>query len=250
MVPVPESEILCAIPARYRSSRFPGKPLTDICGKPMIVHVAETAKAVLDWVVVATDDERIRSVCKEWGIDSELTSEHHLTGTDRVAELAANLGARRVINVQGDEPLLTKQELTTFVRGTRNSKSPIVNAMARLPDEIDAADVTIPKVAALANGQMIYISRSIIPNFSKAKQRPPLFRQIGIYAFSEAALRAFTSFGGKGFLEESEDIEILRFLDLGMPVSMVQLNDYGPAVDLPEHVAVVEDVMRKRAQAS
>jgi 3-deoxy-manno-octulosonate cytidylyltransferase (CMP-KDO synthetase) len=240
-----DQRILCGIPARYKSTRFPGKPLTPIEGRPMIIHVAETAKKVLDWTVVATEDERIVKACKDWGVEAVLTSDKHPTGTDRIAELARRLEANYVVNVQGDEPLLPAEQLKTFVTAATSSDLPVTNAMAMLPSGVDPSDVTIPKVVYTPDLELVYISRSVVPNFAKSQQRPPLFRQIGLYGLSSAAAKAFSEHP-RGTLERVEDIEILRFLDLRTRVKMVLLDDYGPAVDNPEHVKLVEDELRRR----
>jgi 3-deoxy-manno-octulosonate cytidylyltransferase (CMP-KDO synthetase) len=235
---MPRSDPLCAIPARYRSSRFPGKPLTPIRGVPMVVRVAQSAMQAMKWVVVATEDERIAKACREHGIDAVMTGDSHPTGTDRVAEAAARLEPEFVVNVQGDEPLLPVAHLRRFAEQALAAPTPVTNAMSPLPPDANVADVTVPKVVATPDRRLVYISRSVVPNADKGV-RPAYFRQLGLYGFTADALRAYARHG-RGSIERSEDVEILRFLDLGVPVTMVELADYGPAVDLPEHVALVE----------
>jgi 3-deoxy-manno-octulosonate cytidylyltransferase (CMP-KDO synthetase) len=118
--------------------------------------------------------------------------------------------------------------------------------MARLPATADIGDTTIPKVVVGANHRLAYISRSVIPNATKSSLRPVYFRQIGLYGYGRSALEQYGRFGRRGTCEQYEDIEILRFLDLGLPVSMLELDDYGPAVDLPEHIAAVEAHLARR----
>lgn len=240
------SDVLCAIPARYKSSRFPGKPLAPIAGTPMVIRVAEAAKAATDWVVVATEDERVAKVCREHGVEAVLTGDSHPTGTDRVAEVAARLQAPYVVNIQGDEPLLPSAHIRSFVAAARAAPTPVVNAMSLLPPAADPADVTIPKVVVAPGNRLVYISRSVVPNSVKGTPAT-LYRQVGVYGFTAEALKAYASLGGRGSIERHEDIEILRFLDLDVPITMVEMADYGPAVDLPEHVALVESHLRRRA---
>lgn len=232
------SEPLCAIPARYKSSRFPGKPLVPIKGVPMVVRVALNAMQAMKWVVVATEDERIANVCKAHGIEAILTNDVHPTGTDRIAEAAARLEPEFVINVQGDEPLLPVTHLKEFARQALNAPTPVTNAMSPLAPGANVADVTVPKVVATKDGRLVYISRSVVPNAEKGSA-PTYFRQLGLYGFEADALRAYAKHG-RGSIERSEDIEILRFFDLAIPVTMVELPDYGPAVDLPQHVFEIE----------
>lgn len=240
------SDVLCAIPARYQSSRFPGKPLTMIAGTPMIVRVAEAAKQATSWVVVATDDDRIISTCKQHGIDAERSGSHHPTGTDRVAEVAARLEAEYIVNLQGDEPLIPPMHLTRFLAHCQASTLDVCNAMSPLLPSVDVADVTIPKVVVGLEGRLVYISRSVVPNAIKSSVKPTYHRQIGLYGFTADALATFGGLSRRGETEQYEDIEILRFLDLGIGVSMMTLEDYGPAVDLPEHVALIEKHLNSR----
>lgn len=213
----------------------------------MIVHVAQAAQAAFKWVVVATDDARIMDVCKQHGIDAERTGSDHATGSDRVAEVARRLEPDYVVNLQGDEPLIPAGHLRTFAEACSKSGTPVTNAMARLDPSVDVRDETIPKVVVGQDNRLAYISRSVVPNSSKSAKKPAYFRQIGLYGYTREAIRAYGDLGRRGAVEQYEDIEILRFLDLGMPVTMVELEDYGPAVDLPEHVALVERHMARRA---
>ena len=232
------------IPARYQSSRFPGKPLVDLCGKPMIQHVWERCcKAVgSEKVYVATDNDRIEETVKAFGGLVIRTSSDCLTGTDRLAEANLTLNCDFIINVQGDEPLINPEDINTVIRAFINNNDSVVNAMSPILSEDEFRSLTVPKVVTNLSGQLLYMSRAGVP-LSKANEFKFGFKQVCIYAFSKKHLEFFFSKKKKTPLEEVEDIEILRFLESGYPVKMIEVESGSIAVDVPEDVDRVVDVM-------
>jgi len=240
------------IPARYQSSRFPGKPLVPLLGKPMILHVAEITALALGKknTLVATDDQRIADIVKSAGFNVAITSETALTGTDRVWEAARQVKADIYVNIQGDEPLLNPEDIELIVDEKKNRGKGVVNGMCRLLSHEDPSNVNIPKVITTENNRMVYMSRAAIPGFKSSHNKPAYYmKQVCIYAFTYEELEAFGEFGRKSTLENHEDIEILRFLDLSIPVFMVETDGTSLAVDVPEDVPIVEDALRQRQES-
>lgn len=240
---------IVVIPARYKSTRLPGKPLIKIAGVSMIERTyRQCAKAVpAENIIIATDDERISDHCQSFGARSILTPVDCKTGTDRVACLLDSMDSELFINVQGDEPILNPEDLTAIISEAQKGTCDIVNGYCEITDEEQFRSRTIPKVVFQKDGTLMYMSRSPIPsdkegNFIKA------WRQICIYSFSRKALELFRSQRKKTSLETIEDIEILRFLEMGMSVKMVPLSSQSIAVDVPEDVKKVEDALKLRQQ--
>lgn len=241
-------KVLGVIPARYPSSRFPGKPLVPILGVPMIIRVARiTASALgIENTIVATDDARIAAVARDHGFAAELTSADALTGTDRLAEVAGRRDADIYVNVQGDEPLLDPGYITRVVETKRRVPDEIVNAMCLLGPAEDPENPNIPKVVAAEDGRLLYMSRRALPGFKDPKHGPlHYWKQVCIYAFSRRELVAFANVGRKSTIEASEDIEILRFLEIPLPVRMIEVASGSLAVDTPSDVEAVEREMRR-----
>jgi len=235
------------IPARYKSSRYPGKPLVLLLGKPMILWVAElSAKAVgADYVYVATDDERIAKVVRAAGFQVTMTSEQALTGTDRLAEVAHQVDADIYINVQGDEPLVSPEDILKAIEQKKRHPSQVINGYCVLSEDEDPNSVNIPKVIFTEQEQMIYMSRLAIPGIKEQKYTPTkYYKQVCIYAFSRQELLDYGSFGRKSTVEQSEDIEILRFLEWNQGIRMFETQPGSLAVDIPEDVPMVEAALK------
>lgn len=231
------------IPARYSSSRYPGKPLVPLLGKPMILWVAElSARAVgAENVYVATDDERIASVVESAGYQFVMTSETALTGTDRLAEAAEQIDAEIFVNVQGDEPLVDPADIIKVRNAKIESIDDVINGFSWIPESEDPHSVNIPKVITNEQGELVYMSRVALPGYKDEKCAPIRYKkQVCIYGFTLDELRSFQQFGRKSELEHSEDIEILRFLELGKSIRMVETKPGSLAVDVPEDVVKVE----------
>lgn len=241
-------KVIIVIPARYESSRFPGKPLALIAGESMISRVWKRCCQALSasQVYVATDNERIRAHCEDLGIQVVMTSSNCLTGTDRVYEVSQKIKADIYINVQGDEPLIEPDDIQTVIEKAKQNPSNIINAMCPIQSESDFYSSSVPKVVARPDGRLLYMSRANIPtdkklNFVSAK------KQVCIYAFNQQSLVDFASVDSKTPLEQIEDIEILRFLELGYEVNMVDVSSASIAVDFPEDVERVEGELNVRS---
>ena len=233
------------IPARYQSSRFPGKPLVDLCGKPMIQHVWERCCIAVgkDRVYVATDSEQIELVVKEFGGAVIRTSSDCLTGTDRLAEANLTLNCDFIINVQGDEPLISPDDINTVAQAYLNGDGSVVNAMCEITDKQEFNSFTVPKVVCDQSGKLLYMSRSTIP-LTKNGEFKFAYKQVCIYAFSKEHLAFFNSHQTKTPLEEVDDIEILRFLESQYAVKMIEVNKGPIAIDIPEDVERVIKILQ------
>jgi len=234
------------VPARYESSRFPGKPLADLLGKSLIQRVWERCCSAVPSsdVFVATDDKRIKEHCVGLGIQVLMTHRDCLTGTDRIYQACKNLDADVIINVQGDEPLIRPDDIIKVIDAHNKSSEQVHCGMCPILSEEDFRSASVPKVVTREDGQLLYMSRAAIPtdkklSFSKA------MKQVCIYAFSRKALEDFGGCNHKSALESIEDIEILRFLELGYDIGMVEVSDSSIAVDFPEDVERVINAIRE-----
>ncbi|HTY53226.1 MAG TPA: 3-deoxy-manno-octulosonate cytidylyltransferase [Methanomicrobiales archaeon] len=246
-------KVVGVIPARFRSSRFPGKPLVPLLGSPMVVHVARLVALALghDRTFVATESGEIARVVEEHGFSAIMTTDRPLTGTDRVYEAAQHIDADVYLNIQGDEPLLDPMDIRRIADEKRGRRNQVINGMCRIGPGEDPSNVNIPKVVTTEGNALVYMSRLPIPGYKSPSQRPLYYlKQVCIYAFSFQELEQFGSFGRKSYLEEKEDIEILRFLDLGVPVHMVETGGASLAVDTPGDVVNVEEAMRARGRTA
>ena len=228
--------LLVVIPARFQSTRFPGKPLADLDGSPLIEHVWKRCCRAVDAmdVVVATDDERIAAVARDFGAIVEMTSSDCLTGTDRVAEVASRHRADWYVNVQGDEPFVDPAAIQKVIEAARTAEEDVaaVNTMSAITDESEFRSATVPKTVTDLRGRLLYMSRAAIPT-DKQLGFQRAFRQVGLYAFRRSALVEYQPGAKKSPLEEIEDIEILRLLESGAHVRMVEVPASGIAVDTP-----------------
>ena len=235
------------IPARYASSRLPGKPLVEIAGKPMILRTFEQCAKAVDrqLIYVATDDERIAAICDANDINTVLTSEDCLTGTDRVAEAVEKLDVDIALNVQGDEPLFNPDDIKTLLREAKASPDAVINGYCEIDSEEQFRSPSVPKVVFRPDGRLLYMSRNAIPT-TKDHGFRKAWRQVCAYAFPASALKKFSSVSRKAALEEIEDIEILRFLELGLDVRMIPMSRESIAVDHPEDVFRIERELSRR----
>lgn len=237
------------IPARFKSSRFPGKPIAKILNKEMIIWVANlSAKAVgISNVFVATDDERIANVVKSYGYKVFITDKNHLTGTDRVAEVANKLNYKIIVNVQGDEPMIDPGDIIKAIKLKKEFPNYVINSYCFLKEDENPKSLNIPKVVTTEDQNLIYISRSQIPLSKDNKYKSTNFKkQVCIYAFNKTDLKEFLDFGRKSELEKIEDIEILRFFELNKKIKMFKTNKPSLAVDVLEDLYNVEKALLKR----
>ncbi len=237
------------IPARYKSSRFPGKPLIDLCGKPMVQHVWERCVSAVgaENVFIATDSDLISVAASAFGANVIMTSETCKTGTDRIAEANLQLNLDFIINVQGDEPLINPADILAVRDFFIEDPTCVVNAYCKLSDLENPRSTTIPKVVVSKFGRLLYISRSVVP-FGKSGELPSvIYKQVCIYAFSKDHLSFFYSNEDKAPLEAVEDIEILRFIENDYNVRMLEVGQGSLAVDVFDDVARVVRHLKARA---
>lgn len=231
------------IPARARSSRFPDKPLALIAGVPMVLRTyRQCLKAVpSEQVTVATDDERILELCRQEGVDVVMTSDDCLTGTDRVAEAALARPADYYVNVQGDEPIFDPGDIVDFIAACARNPDRLMMGYCAIGED-DFRNSSIPKVVFRRDSRLLYITRGAIPTTKRGEFRVA-WRQVCIYGFPPAELAQYAAQKAKGPLEQIEDCETLRYLEMGLDVYCVEMSDRSIAVDHPADVAKVEAVL-------
>ncbi len=240
-------KIIGVIPARYKSSRFPGKPLADICGKPMIWWVYRQCLKVddFDGVYVATDDERIKAACEKENIDVVMTSDKHPTGTDRVGEVAGKIPADLYVNIQGDEPMLEPDVIKAAIRPFYDSTGLMVsNLMAPIDNPVDAVNFTIPKVITNKEGIGVYLTRAAAP-YPKGSIDYKYYKQVCVYGFKPQALDFYCN-SERGKIEKIEDIEILRFIEAGYRVRFIEVENKSIAVDTEKDLEKVRKILRDK----
>jgi len=236
--------MIIIIPARYNSSRFPGKPLVEIKGIPMIKRVYNQCSIGFEGkILVATDSDKIYNYCMSERIDSIMTSKHCKTGTDRVYEAALNFDVDLIINIQGDEPLFNPNDIKKFILAIDNFKNEyqVFAGYTDINDESQYYSNQIPKMIVNKKNELLYTSRSAIPG-NKKSEFINSFKQVCIYAYTKKALSIFCS-QDKSPIEEIEDLELLRFLENDIKVKMIKLSDSSVSVDNPEDLIAVETIL-------
>ncbi len=238
---------IVVIPARYKSTRLPGKPLLDICGVPMVVRTYQQCIKVVspELVYVATDDNRIKQVCDNEDIQVLMTSGDCLTGTDRVAEAAKQVEADVYINVQGDEPLFSPSDLNALIKAALKNPNQVIGGYCDIDDEEMYRSRSIPKVVFRPDGRVLYMSRAAIPG-NKDSGFIKAWRQVCAYAYPLKALEDFANISKKTELESIEDIELLRFLELNWDVFVIPMSKSSIAVDNPEDVEKVKRALESK----
>lgn len=235
---------LAVIPARYDSTRFPGKPLADIAGKPMIQRVYERVAEYFDACCVATDDERIMRAVELFGGTSVMTSYSHKSGTDRCAEALDIMEQKKgtkfdiIVNVQGDEPFVSFEHLRLIREAFESADTQIATLVKRFSDGEDIFNPNTPKVAVSGNMRALYFSRSVIPYLRGKRTEEwtgafPFMKHIGLYAYRSDVLREITKLP-QGELETAESLEQLRWLENGYTVDVRVTTAESLAVDTPE----------------
>lgn len=241
-------KVLIVVPARMASTRFPGKPLVALAGKPMIQWVVEAAeRAELGAeVVVATPDAEIAEAARAFGADVEMTSLDHPSGTDRIAEVASRRDADIYVNVQGDEPLIDPRTIAACAAPLLLDADVEMSSCWTPLDAGHAEEPSIVKVVVAGNGDALYFSRSPIPHPRDAAHA--VYRKhLGIYAYRRETLARFATWPTTA-LERAEGLEQLRFLEHGIRIRMAEARESGLAVDLPEHASAVERLLRERSE--
>lgn len=231
------------IPARFQSTRFPGKPLALILGKPMIKWVYEGVRQarLLDRVIIATDDSRIYEAARSFGAEAAMTSAAHASGTERAAEVAAALDEEIIVNVQGDEPLITGESIDRLVSGLASSGMLMASLMAKVADLDLMGDPHVVKVVTDESGRALYFSRAPLPYLA-----PDFFYQhIGIYAYRRNYLLTLARMSPTR-LERHEKLEQLRALEHGDSIRMIEIDRPILSVDTPQDIIKVENFLKNR----
>lgn len=246
---------IAIIPARYASTRFPGKPLAVLGGKPVIERVYEQVKGVVDRVVVATDDERIQKAVEAFGGEVVMTSTEHRSGTDRCWEAYQKQGEEYdvVINVQGDEPFIAHSQLRAIMACFEDAGTDIATLVKPFTEEDGLAALenpNSPKVVLDGMSRAIYFSRSVIPYLRGVEREQWLrehtfYKHIGMYAFRAAVLQQVTSLQ-QGLLEKAESLEQLRWLENGYKIGVGISDVETVGIDTPEDLERAEEFLRMK----
>jgi 3-deoxy-manno-octulosonate cytidylyltransferase (CMP-KDO synthetase) len=240
-------KVVAIIPARFASSRFPGKPLVDLGGKPMIQRTYERVKAVegFDRIVIATDDERIFDAAKVFGAEVMMTSSEHLTGTDRCAEVLSRLGESvdYVINIQGDEPFIEPEQLREVAAGF-TSGAPILTLIKKITDQETLFNVNTPKVICDAEGHALYFSRQTIPFLRGVEpsdwiNKHTFYKHIGLYAYRADILPGLSALKPTS-LELAESLEQLRWVQNGIRIKAIETQFETVGIDSPEDLEKIQ----------
>jgi 3-deoxy-manno-octulosonate cytidylyltransferase (CMP-KDO synthetase) len=248
------THILGVLPSRWGSTRFPGKPLHLIAGKPLIQHVWERCQQCtrLAGILVATDDERIMQAVADFGGKAVMTSPEHPTGTDRIAEaLRAVPQATHIVNIQGDEPLIDSALIDELAETMANDPSLDMATAANPLDPADPAvrDPNVVKVVTALDGRALYFSRSPLPFFRNAVAGLPVLRHKGIYAYSRSFLERFVTWPPSP-LEKAESLEQLRALENGASIKVLLTHDTSPGVDTPAQALEIEAILNAQSPHS
>lgn len=225
-------KIIGVIPARYKSSRFPGKALADICGKPMLWWVYNQAIQVkeFDEIIVATDDVRIEKVMKELDIDVMMTSEECPTGTDRVVEVSEKIDGDIYVVIMGDEPLISPEDIRAMIKAMVSDAHYDAGMLCtKFKNGVDLINDSTIKLVFNDENELIYMSRLPIP-FPKAEIDYNHYKNVGVYAFTKEALEFFKTHK-RGRLEKIEDMEMLRMLENHKRVKVVEVDTQSMSVD-------------------
>jgi 3-deoxy-manno-octulosonate cytidylyltransferase (CMP-KDO synthetase) len=243
------SEVVIVIPARYGSTRLPGKPLVSLAGKPMIQRVFERAKLAktAGRIIVATDDERIISRVREFGGEARMTRTDHRTGTERIAEVAAHVDGRLFVNVQGDEPLLEPAAVDTAVMALLEEPAAAIATVAvpiRTPADI--MDPNVVKTVLDFDENALYFSRAPIPwvRDSAHKTHARHLKHLGLYVFQRDALLEYPTLP-QGELERLEQLEQLRWMENGWKIRVAEVEHDAVSVDVAEDVERVEKLLQR-----
>ena len=246
----PDSKVSVCIPARQGSSRFPGKPLASLAGKPLIQHVYEAAKQVpqVGEILVVTDHDAILQTVQAFGGDVCLVTEPCRTGTDRVAKVASQLAYDYVVNLQADEVFLHPELLSNLIQPFLSSGSDMGTLKRKLYSQEDRNNPSIVKVVTNQQGQALYFSRSAVPCWRDGipdNSDNAMWMHLGIYIFRKSTLQQFSELP-TGLLEDAEKLEQLRALEHGMPIRVWETKHESLRIDTPEDLVMAESFLNKK----
>jgi 3-deoxy-manno-octulosonate cytidylyltransferase (CMP-KDO synthetase) len=240
--------ILGVVPARYNSTRLPGKPLLDICGKPMVWWVYQQALQASGFssVVVAIDDERVESVCKELGIEYLMTSPHHVRHIDRIHEVSNSFIADYYVSICGDEPLVEPREIerVSALLPTPTSSPVIRSLMRTLDNQEETVDPNNIKVAVSSHNSCLFLTRSLIP-YPYMHNNGHSYKLVGVECYNKPALDFFVNSRMTPY-EEIEDITLMRFIENDIPVELIHTDIYELGVDTQHDLEQVRNVMGRK----
>jgi len=237
-------KILGVIPARFGSSRFPGKVLVSIASKPMLQHVYERASQAryLTSTIIATDDERVSAAARRFGAPVRMTRADHISGTDRVAEVASAENAEIVVNIQGDEPLIDPGAIDAAILAIEHNEDVVMSTLKkRIEDAREVTDPNVVKVVTDLSGDALYFSRCAIP-FARGGEHTPRFKHIGLYVYRRHFLLEYSSLP-LGPLEQAERLEQLRALENGYRIRVVETDYESLGVDTPADLERVSQLL-------
>ena len=242
-------KIVAIIPSRYQSSRFPGKPLADICGHPMIWWVYNQVRKVKEFesVYVATDDERIKKVCEENDMNVVMTNSNHNSSTERVFEVAGKINSDYYVVINGDEPLIDPNVIRKIIPTKKEKdKFYVANIMTEIKSASEVVDFTNIKVVVDKNNYAMYFSRSPIP-YPKASLDYKYYKHVGILIYSYEALKFFAK-TKKGKIEKIEDVNEIRFIENGKKIKMIKAKANSLSVDTPKDLNKVISIIKKNGK--
>lgn len=242
-------DCLGVIPARYSSTRFEGKVLADILGKPMIQHVWERAKRAktLDDLIIACDDERVASTARDFGAKVAMTSKGHTSGTDRISEVVNPLDVKIVINIQGDEPLIHPMMIDSVARALLEDRSlSMATVMKKITDPLSINDPHVVKVVVDKNNFALFFSRAAIPCLAvnSEVESPVYYKHIGLYGYTKDFLFIYKNFPPSS-LERTECLEQLRVLDEGLRIKVIETKYDTVGVDTPQDLERLKEFLSK-----
>lgn len=244
--------VIAIVPARYESTRFPGKPLALLCGKPMIQWVYErTASSdCIDELYVATDDERIERCVSGFGGKVIMTSKIHKSGTDRIAEASEILGLSDrdvILNIQGDEPVIETKIVRELAMTVIQSDCPMGTLCEKMISNSDIYDNNVVKVIRNVKGEALYFSRAILPYFRDKDIEKIFYRHVGVYAYRAAFLRIISDLP-LSYLEQAEGLEQLRVLENGYKIMVSETKYHSYGIDTPEQLVKLEKRLNREKQ--
>ncbi|KGA96906.1 3-deoxy-manno-octulosonate cytidylyltransferase [Alkalihalobacillus alcalophilus ATCC 27647 = CGMCC 1.3604] len=236
-------KVVGVIPARYGSTRFPGKPLALINGKPMIQRVYEQVckSKELAMVVVATDHDQIKKAVEDFGGTAIMTRADHQTGSDRIAEVAKKIAADFYVNIQGDEPLIQAELIDALMQTAKASPEAVVTAKTVIKEETDILNPNVVKVVTGENAQALYFSRSAVP-YNRSGVNQIYYKHLGLYGYPRNVLKRFVQLPASE-LEKAEVLEQLRLIENGYVIKVIETEYEAIGVDTPEDIKKVEQLL-------